>query len=242
MALLRVSWCLVTWLTSLCPFCPWSTVTLSSVHGTHTQHEVWKQMKPRWMRWPRQCCMFPKRRDCSQPKDASPYLRGSTSFFPRARRKQRDGPGGVRLLYQPICIQSHRDVSSLLCTAYFPLPPQMQHVSVQVPSQKARHQGRSRVRGQSSVTQPAEMGSVTGSVAALLHLPGLNPVKTKGWRRWCLCRVWRRGRLFFPFHYLYLIPSAKVWLALLFVFIWVCNSCVTSGMSNIVLISAQIIY
>lgn len=70
----------------------------------------------------------------------------------------------------------------LLCSALHtsPLPPQMQHVSVQVPSQKARHQGRSRVRGQSSVTQPAEMGSVTGSVAALLHLPGLNPVKTKG--------------------------------------------------------------
>lgn len=50
------------------------------------------------------------------------------------------------------------------------------------------------------------------------------------------------GDIYFPFHYLYLIPSAKVWLALLFVFIWVRNSCVTSGMSNIVLISAQIIY
>lgn len=41
-------------------------------------------MKPPWTRWPEQCCTSPRRKDCSQPRDASPSLRGSTSSSRRS--------------------------------------------------------------------------------------------------------------------------------------------------------------
>lgn len=87
---LRVSSCPATWSISSCHSCLWSTAMSSSVRGTPMQHAVWRRMKLRWMRWPRQCCMSPKRKDCSQPRDASPYPSGSTSFSRRRRGGQRD--------------------------------------------------------------------------------------------------------------------------------------------------------
>lgn len=138
--LLRVSWCPATWSTSLCPSCLWSTATSSCVHGTPTQREVWRQMKLRWMRWPRRCCTSPKRRDCSQPRDASPYPSGSTSFSPR----RRDGTDGETWRRCEIALPAHLHTEPQRTCVFSarrtlpppPLPPQIQHVSVQVPQRR----------------------------------------------------------------------------------------------------------
>lgn len=156
------------------------------------QPEAWRQMRLPWMRWPRRCCMSLKRRDCSQLRDASQYLRGSTSFFPRHSHRQRWRPGGVRLLYQPVEPQRRYLFSALLCTTYSPPPTDTTRVAP-VPSEKTRYRGRSGIRRETTVAHPANISSVAGyarlrqmviSVAAVLHLPGLNPhsVKMKKWR------------------------------------------------------------
>lgn len=49
------------------------------------EHGAWTRMKQLWTRWPKRCCTSPKKKDCSQPRDASPYLRGSTSSSRRSR-------------------------------------------------------------------------------------------------------------------------------------------------------------
>lgn len=147
------------------------------------QPEAWRQMRQPWMRWPRRCCMFPKTRDCSQPRDVSPYPRGSTSFFPRRKHRQRGRPGGgVIFLNQPIRILSHRgDACSLLCPSYSPPPTDMTRVCLG-PSEKARHWGISSIRVESSVAHPADISSDAGSVFTAdghVQLPGLNPHRVK---------------------------------------------------------------
>lgn len=117
---LRVSWCPATWSISSCRSCLSSTAMSNSVHATPMRLEVWRWTKQHWTRLPRQCCMSPKRRDSSQPRDASPYHSGSISFSRSGRNVWPEG--GVRSLYQPICIQSSRgDVTSRLCAPAFPL-------------------------------------------------------------------------------------------------------------------------
>lgn len=139
----------------------------SSAHGTPTQHEVWRPMKLRWMRWPRRCCMSPKKRDCSQPRDASPYPSGSTSFSPRRRGGQTDWRRCEIAL--PAHLHTEPQRSSLLCSTYSPRPtsPQIQHVSVQVPQRSPRQQGRSSIRGESNTTHPADMSSARRSSCAV---------------------------------------------------------------------------
>lgn len=103
-ALLRASWCRDTWSISLCRFSLWSTATSSSVHATPTWRGGWTRMNWRWMRWPKPCCTSPKRNDCSRPRGASPYPRGSTSSCPRSSW-QPIAPAPQRR--KPFCSDSH---------------------------------------------------------------------------------------------------------------------------------------
>lgn len=50
-----------------------------------TWRGAWNRTRRPWTRWPKRCCTSPRRKDCSQPRDASPYLRGSTSSSRRSR-------------------------------------------------------------------------------------------------------------------------------------------------------------
>lgn len=91
--------------------------------------------------------MSPKRRDCSRPRAASPYHRGSTSFSHRGR--ERPG-GGVRLRYQLICttVPQRRCVFFVLCTSP-PTPTSTDTTRVcPGPSQTAGQQDRSSNREQ----------------------------------------------------------------------------------------------
>lgn len=80
--------------------------------------------------------------------------------------REREIPGGgVRLLYQPICIQSHRGgVSSLLCSTYSPPPPpQIQHVYLAL-RERPDSRADPALRGESSVAHHADICSVPGNV------------------------------------------------------------------------------
>lgn len=152
---LRVSWCLATWSTSLCHSCLWSTAMSSSVHGTPSQHEAWRRMKLRWMRWRRRCSMSPKRRDCSQPRDASPSPSGSTSFYLRRRETDRETWRTCEIAWP-----AHRRTESQrrrVLSALGALPRKIQDVSVQVPQR--RPDSRTSVKGDSSSTHPEDMSS-----------------------------------------------------------------------------------
>ena len=125
----------------------------SCVRATPTWRGAWRRMRPHWMKWPRRCSTCPKKKDCSQPRDANPYPSGSTSSSHRRRE-----PGeGVRLLHQPMCIESCRgDVVSALLT-----PHTRRHTGTTRicpgPWETARQQGTRRTREESSTGHPAHM-------------------------------------------------------------------------------------
>lgn len=145
------------------------------------------------MKSPRQCCMSPKRRDCFQPRDASPYPRGSTSSSPRTRVKQADKHTGRETWRRcDIALPAHlqtEEMPFLLCYTK-PHPPQIQHVSVLVPQRRADPEEKA--------AGPTLEGVIRCRVTALPHLPGLNPhsktlrIREQSINRWRVCHrgIW----------------------------------------------------
>lgn len=162
-------------------------------------------MRQHWMRWPRRCCTFPKRRDSSQPKDASPSRRGSTSFSPRRKERERETqrPGGGVTIAFPAHLHSEpQSVSFALFCALTPSPhrdtPCLSRslgdgqAAGQV-QDKRREQQEPSCRDQERCWKHSFQTVVIGGVAALPYLPGLS-ITASGWRReevfdsenWCI--------------------------------------------------------